>query len=123
MTTLVYSGTLTVVQCWCGIRHAIPVELDRQARDNGKTVYCPLGHSWVYKETRADELERELRQAQQRQRATRDLLDAEQRSHSATRGHLTRTRKRAAAGVCPCCQRTFQNVARHVATKHPDFTP
>lgn len=23
--------------------------------------------------------------------------------------------------VCPCCNRTFQNVARHIAGQHPDY--
>ena len=49
--------------------------------------------------------------------------DAEQRAHSATKGQLTRARKRAANGVCPCCHRSFENVARHVAKQHPDFKP
>jgi hypothetical protein len=26
-----------------------------------------------------------------------------------------------ANGVCPCCNRTFQNLARHMAGKHPDY--
>lgn len=123
MGVLVYTGALTVVECWCGIRHAIPAELDRQAHHNGTGVHCPLGHTWVYKQTKADRLERELAEERRRRQAARDLLDAEQRSHSATRGHLTRSKKRAAAGVCPCCNRTFQNVARHVSTKHPEFKP
>src|SRR5262245_30141922 len=27
MTTLTYTGELTVLTCWCGMRHAVPVEL------------------------------------------------------------------------------------------------
>lgn len=60
--------------------------------------------------------------------ASRELLRHEERSHSTTRGHLTRERKkkeqletRAANGVCPCCHRTFKQLARHMKTKHPDF--
>lgn len=26
------------------------------------------------------------------------------------------------AGVCPCCNRTFKNLARHMAGQHPGFT-
>ena len=33
---------------------------------------------------------------------------------------LTRLQKRIHAGVCPCCNRTFTNVARHMKTKHPN---
>lgn len=29
---------------------------------------------------------------------------------------------RAHAGVCPCCNRTFKQLAAHMKTKHPDET-
>jgi len=38
---------------------------------------------------------------------------------SATKGQLTKARKRADRGVCQHCHRSFVDVARHVATKHP----
>jgi hypothetical protein len=117
---LTYSETLVVTSCWCGIKLAIPSELESYARRHkNKSVYCPLGHTFIYQNTIEEQLARERK----RLAATRDLLDAEQRSHAATRGHLTRARKRAKEGVCPCCNRTFANVARHVANKHPDFKP
>jgi len=122
MTTLQYSETLTVVHCTCGIAYAIPQELDRQLLDKraGKNTWCPLGHQWHYTgKTDAEKLADEHR----RHQATRDLLHQEERSHQATRGHLTRARKRAAAGLCPCCHRSFQNVQRHMKSKHPDFNP
>lgn len=113
-----YTEKLVVTSCWCGINLAIPSNLYEYAnRRKGHGVYCPLGHSFIFTNTIEEQLARE----KQRHEATRDLLAAEERSHSATRGNLTKARKRAAAGVCPCCQRTFQNVARHVACKHPDF--
>lgn len=31
-----------------------------------------------------------------------------------------RLRRRTAAGVCPCCNRSFVQLARHMKTKHPD---
>ena len=119
--TLTYSGVLIVETCWCGIRHAIPNELRRQAVDNGHTVYCPLGHQWVVRKTRAEELEAELAEQRRRTQAARDLLGAEERSHAATRGHLTRAKRRMAHGVCPCCGRTFQQLERHMKAKHPDY--
>jgi hypothetical protein len=60
--------------------------------------------------------------------ATQELLRAEERSHAATRGVVTRKkneakklRERARAGVCPCCHRTFKQLAAHMANKHPDY--
>jgi chemotaxis response regulator CheB len=43
------------------------------------------------------------------------------REHSATRAQLTKTKKRVANGVCPCCNRTFKQLARHMKAKHPEF--
>jgi hypothetical protein len=126
--TLTYSGTLVMTTCWCGINHAVPEELfnfmERQHRDGRKQqgIHCPLGHTWTFAgEGEAAKLERELEAARRSRRATQDLLHAEERSHAATRGHLTRTRRRVANGVCPCCGRTFKQLARHMKAKHPEF--
>lgn len=32
----------------------------------------------------------------------------------------TRAKKRAATGTCPCCGRSFVQLRRHMAAKHPD---
>jgi hypothetical protein len=127
--SLVYSGLLTTTTCWCGIRHAIPSELYdfvKQQHENGskqRGIYCPLGHTWIFAgEGEADRLRVQVQRERQRVAATRSLLAHEERSHAATRGHLTRTRKRIANGVCPCCHRHFENVERHMRTKHPDYS-
>ena len=125
MSTLTYEGTLVVRTCWCGIRHAIPEELSRALDRNESTnAYCPMGHSYVsatHRKKREDELREQLDAERRRTQATRELLAAEERSHAATRGHLTRTKRRVQAGTCPCCQRTFQQLARHMKAKHPDY--
>lgn len=125
--TLTYSGALVQRTCWCGVRHAIPAELSRSADlDKSTSVYCPLGHSWVsstHEKREAEQLRERLEEQRRRTEAARDLLKAEERSHAATRGHLTRSKKRAAAGVCPhpACHRHFANLERHVANKHPEL--
>lgn len=127
MSTLTYNGALVVRTCWCGIRHAIPSELATTAEENkGQVVYCPLGHEWVasvHEQREADRLRGLLQNERQRLSATRDLLKHEERSHAATRGHLTRAKKRAHAGVCPVqgCKRHFKDLERHMASKHPGF--
>lgn len=128
MATLTYSGTLIVVTCWCGMRHAVPEELRefqmRQHRDgeDPTSIYCPLGHSHIPSgKGEAAKLLEQLAAARRSRDATRDLLDHEQRSHAVTRGHLTRTKKRVAHGVCPCCNRSFADVERHMKVKHPNY--
>jgi hypothetical protein len=125
--------TLVVVTCaTCGVTYAIPERFEKSAlkwrgdRSNGWKICCPFGHTWWYVgETDQERLKRERDEARLQRDATRYLLDHEQRSHIATRGHLTRKRKqldRVAAGVCPCCKRSFKNLARHMAGQHPEFS-
>src|SRR5262245_9322902 len=112
MTTLTYSDTLVVTSCWCGIHVAVPENLLRHVRNDSRSgICCPLGHTFHFSDDYRTRYERERKRVE----ATRELLAAEERSHAATRGHLTRTRKRTAHGVCPCCKRTFQQLARHMA--------
>lgn len=120
MSELTYSETLTVISCWCGIHFAIPDNrYGWMKRSKQNQCYCPNGHQMHFAETMDEKLQRE----RERHQATRELLAAEERSHRATRGQLTKTRKqvhRAEHGVCPHCKRHFVNVERHVKTKHPE---
>lgn len=123
--TLTYEGVLTISRCWCGIRHAIPEELAVEHRlTKGHVVYCPLGHAGVAKvheQREADRLREIVREQRQSLGSTRELLRHEERSHAATKGHLTRTKRRVAAGVCPCCKRSFKDLARHMEGQHPGY--
>lgn len=128
--TMTYTGTLVVTDCWCGMRYAIPKTLYdfvHRQHENNQTqtdIYCPLGHKWSFAGESALTKERKRIERLERQVANRDEdLRAERASHSATKGLLTKERKRAARGVCPHpdCHRSFVDVAKHVATKHPEL--
>jgi len=124
VATLEYTGTLVITSCWCGIELAIPESLHDEAHRKQKSVYCPLGHTFVYLNTtekRLREAEDRLERERRRVQATRDLLAHEERSHAATRGHLTRAKRKAHAGVCPVpgCRRHFADLERHMGSKHP----
>jgi len=129
MTTLTYGGSLTTVTCWCGITHAVPDSLRSEqlrqfAEGTGPLgIYCPLGHSHVpVGESPHARHQRELARAEKRRKETLERLEAERRSHAATKGTLTKTRKRVGKGVCPCCKRHFVNVERHMTTQHPHYS-
>jgi ABC-type phosphate transport system auxiliary subunit len=121
--TMTFTETLTVTSCWCGIHFAIPSNLYQwMQRDSDHSCRCPMGHTMVFSDTQKEELERAraaLADAQRRAQATRDLLHAEERSHTATKGHLTRVKKRVHRGVCPHCNRHFADLERHMGSKHP----
>jgi hypothetical protein len=123
MPTITYTARLITDSCWCGIEFAMPEQLHRQFAEEGKTVYCPLGHTCVVKETETVRLRKQLAAEQSRATALRDQLGAADRTNSALRGQITKAKKRAAGGACPCCNRTFVQLARHMTTKHPDYVP
>jgi hypothetical protein len=122
--TLTYTGELVVTSCWCGIHLAVPADLYKEATRVERNVFCPLGHSFVYANTTAKEnerLRRELEDARTRLTHARDDADHQRRRVIAYRGVIGKTKKRLAAGICPCCTRTFQNLARHMSMQHPDY--
>ena len=133
---LTYCGELTVLKCWCGIRHAVPEELRRhqlRQRDNGQSVdsiYCPLGHTHVPSgEGESARLRRELDSKQRAldakeryAQSLREQRDAAVRRESAQKAAKTRIKNRIAKGVCPCCNRSFENLHRHMTSQHPDYT-
>jgi len=110
----------------------IPAELnDAALRGRGVIeFFCPYGHSAVYVvgESEADKLRRErdrlAQQVAQRDdevRRQRELREGVERQLSAQRGVVTRIRNRVGHGVCPCCSRTFDNLARHMKSKHGEY--
>lgn len=122
MTTLTFTGNLVVTTCWCGIAHAVPQDLYEWANLNHtRTVYCPLGHGWVFTgETEADKLKRQLKFQRDQAAAERARADGAEASLRTTKGHVTRLRKRVLDGECPLCGQHLRDLARHVARMHPD---
>jgi hypothetical protein len=128
--TMTYVGTLELDTCWCGITHAIPSDLKaKQRRDwqDGRqqtNIYCPLGHSYIISgESPLAAEQRRRERAERRAAAERDLREDTERRLRAQKGATTRARKRHAAALCPCCNRSFVQLRRHLATKHPDYDP
>ncbi|HEY0108085.1 MAG TPA: hypothetical protein VGB67_00570 [Fibrella sp.] len=104
------------------------IDLNRRCREVGKTFYCPNGHGQVYKTTELAKAKEMLENARRRSAMAENRadwlardLEAAKRSKAAIKGQLTKTRKRIANGVCPCCNRTFKQLDAHMTNKHPDF--
>lgn len=105
----------------CGIEFDVPNNFYKERKNTGKGWYCPNGHSRVFRESDADKFRRERDIAkQQLARAEQELVDANARAELLKK-QKKRLEKRAAAGTCPCCQRTFNNMTRHMQSKHPEF--
>ncbi|TPM53235.1 hypothetical protein FJ959_22140 [Mesorhizobium sp. B2-2-4] len=130
-TIIIYGQSHMIWTCkTCGVVATCPTDLYDQRRKSGGFNSCPSGHQWGWsKEDSEDEkVRRELDLLKQRlaqkddeiawQRRMRE--DAE-KTASVRKGQVTRLRNRAAAGVCPCCNRTVSQMAKHMQSKHPGF--
>jgi len=130
MTKVEVSTTLHTVSCSCGGVYAITEAHRAQAEREGTCWTCPYCRtSWGFSgrgtnATLKRELESQKRATASAQgRANRFAAAAEHQTRRAStyKGHLTRTKKRVAEGVCPCCTRTFKNLKRHMDGQHPDY--
>lgn len=107
----------------CGVLATCPEIVYNQHHAEGGYHHCPNGHSWGWtKET----CEREkLRQERDRLKQRQAMLEDEKREAleraSKAEAATVRLKKRATAGVCPCCNRTFLALSRHMKSKHPNI--
>lgn len=121
--------------CECGVPFGMTTATHSFYRNHSaaapgatKNFYCPNGHAQHYAgKTEEQKLREQLASERERnensERFLREQRDREQNRSRALKGHLTRQRKRAKAGVCPCCNRTFKQLAAHMKSQHPDFEP
>lgn len=130
--------TLVVMTCpSCGVTYAIPERLDEAARKHNRATQpnnywswcCPFGHELSYSGKNEEQRLRDTLDAERRRSgrlaAERDQATASARAHkgAATRARNERDRiaKRAKAGVCPCCNRSFKQLRRHMQSQHPHY--
>ena len=110
---------LTQLQCGnCGVEHAIPTAMYESARKEGGFWTCPNGHSRGWKDgadkTEIANLRRERDRIAQQVAQRDDEIAAKERE-------IKRMKKRASAGTCPCCTRSFSNMSAHMRKQHPEF--
>lgn len=122
--------TFIVHECArCGVSFGITKRYDDERREARATFYCPNGHTLSFSGKSETEKLREQLDAEKTRaefwRNERDRnaqrADAADRRAAAARGQVTKLKNRAAAGVCPCCNRSFVQLERHMSTKHPGF--
>lgn len=106
--------------CECGVPFAMPDYMRSRRLQDGKYFFCPNGHSQHYTKSEVQRLQEKL--AEQNRAATNmaERARAAEAAEQKAQQEMRRMKKRAAAGVCPCCNRTFQQLARHMKMKHPD---
>lgn len=116
-------------ECYkCGVICVLPGNMLRALRESKGEFYCPNGHPQCFTESATTRLQRELDAEKVKRARAEDALAANRkRAEDAeltarlTRGKLNALHARVKNGVCPCCKRSFVQLARHMATKHPGY--
>lgn len=127
-TILIKGERHVVTQCGsCGVWFTVPEIVYDSHRSEGGFHSCPNGHSRGWnKGTDAIERENIRRERDQLKQDTARLADeiaAQKARADAAERRIIQVRRRHAAGVCPCCNRTFANMQRHMKSKHPNVVP
>ncbi|KKN75776.1 hypothetical protein LCGC14_0376520 [marine sediment metagenome] len=126
LETIELTETFTKVSCGeCGGVYALTQRYLKEKREHGGYWTCPYCKcTWGYNKELS-----ELAQTKERLEREQYYLANERSRHDQTRASLrghkaakTRLKNRIANGVCPCCNRHFTNLNRHMTTMHPDFS-
>jgi hypothetical protein len=121
----------------CGEPIRLEAAQELSLRRSRQTFYCLWGHQNYFPAGKTEaEKAREEAEAMRRERdklkqntayledrlkAVKEARDHAERRAAAARGQVTRLKNRAAAGVCPCCNRSFENLRRHMQARHKGF--
>jgi len=110
------------VCCKCGQPFAMTSDFKERRLNDHKYFYCPSGHRQYYVgKTKEQRLKERLSQKNMKIKQ----LYGENANLRSERNEVKKTynrmRTRIKNGVCPCCDRTFQNLLEHIKTKHPEF--
>jgi DNA-binding transcriptional regulator YiaG len=115
---------VTITCCECRMPFGMSRSFYDAKRKDHKTFTCPAGHEQHFTgKSEEDKLREEV------ERKTQMIDAANQRAHRLERQRddvakaHKRMRDRIRNGVCPCCNRTFQNLLRHMQTEHSDQPP
>jgi len=125
MTELTLSLSFKPITCChegCGLTFAIPTAWENLRRADHSFWYCPNGHVQHFVgETEAEKYKRLMEIERERKDFAIKESARNHRRAIALKGLVTKTKRRVGHGVCPCCSRSFQNLKRHMAGKHPDY--
>src|SRR5450759_5771962 len=109
LQTVLQISTTRCFKCGCVI--GMESEFYEHRLGDHATFYCPNGHAQNFiSESAAEKANRLLREEQARHARTL----ARENEERAAKEKAERKLKRVKCGVCPECNRTFENLARHM---------
>ena len=123
MAIVTTDNALVTVTCGeCELAFGMPRFFYDARRIDRHIWFCPVGHQRCFgTKSEVQELREQLADAQARVMHANDQKHAALAELRKAQAKAKRADRRASAGVCPCCHRTFVAMARHMKTKHPDF--
>lgn len=123
-TVVLHGINCIVLECGtCGVPFTMPEVVYNAQVEEGGFHTCPNGHSRGWDKSRSQR-EAEIRDiARLRQSVAQkdDEIDDLKAQASKLKGETARILKRSSAGICPCCHRTFRQMAAHMKSKHPGY--
>lgn len=106
----------------CGIAFFVPSRWLKRKKEEHGSFYCPNGCNRIFTgKTEADKLKEQLEESERKRAADHENLQNKFLDEMNRANGLEKKLKRVHNGVCPCCNRTFQNLGRHIKTKHPEL--
>lgn len=105
--------------CACGILFAMPQQVNERLRTKGGAFYCPNGHSQFYTEPDIEVLKRKLRATENRASNLEYQLNGALDDLATKKKEIRTIKRRVHTGTCIHCHRHFENLERHMKTKHP----
>jgi|SRR5579864_3701645 len=113
----------------CFVHYAAPQAMFDKRLEEGGHWYCPNGHEIVFRDTalskakaEAEKLRLERDRLKQNEAWYEEAIATERKEKQALKSQLKKVHARVGHGVCPCCNRSFANLQRHMAGKHPDYS-
>lgn len=113
----------TITCSACSNVFRLQTDFIKARRNDHQAFYCPNGHAQHYPaESEAERLRKALHAAELEKTRLTDLAIKRGAALEVAEAQNKRLRKRAAAGVCPCCNRTFKALSQHMTNQHPEYS-
>ena len=110
------------IKCYkCKCLFSVPQSVKDKWLSSGEFWYCPNGHRQHYIESKEQKLQKRLDSTKRQLEAAMGRACALEGQRDQVVRSYNRVRDRIKNGVCPCCNRSFENLMRHMQTKHPEY--
>lgn len=119
---------LMPMECSCGSIYGISEEKYNYCLETGHHWFCPNGCRRIFCEPVNSKLRDKIESLERQKHNLNEVIDIHKRtieqlgySVRAQKAAKTKIINRVKNGICPCCNRTFQNLQNHFKSKHPEL--